>query len=141
MNRLGLWVLTLLVLLVLLLLSSPLFVVDHHQSSGTPSLGQIKEVITKPVLPPTGLDQSKFGLIYWLGQINEVITDSLGQIKGVITKPVVPPTPLDQHKFGVVYWLGQIKDVTIESVRPPMATSANPRATPSAAAIATHVKE
>jgi membrane protease subunit HflC len=48
MNRLGLWVSSLLVLLVLL--SSSLFVVDQRQFGVVYSLGQIKEVITEPGL-------------------------------------------------------------------------------------------
>jgi len=48
MNRLGLWVSSLLVLLVLL--SSTLFVVDQRQFGVVYSLGQIKEVITEPGL-------------------------------------------------------------------------------------------
>ncbi|MBD8051001.1 protease modulator HflC [Limnohabitans radicicola] len=48
MNRLGLWVSSLLVLLVVL--SSTLFVVDQRQFGVVYSLGQIKEVITEPGL-------------------------------------------------------------------------------------------
>ena len=48
MNRLGLWVSSLLVLLVAL--SSTLFVVDQRQFGVVYSLGQIKEVITEPGL-------------------------------------------------------------------------------------------
>ena len=48
MNRLGLWVSSVLVLLALL--SSSLFVVDQRQFGVVYALGQIKEVVTEPGL-------------------------------------------------------------------------------------------
>src|SRR5574343_197841 len=48
MNRLGMWLSTL--LLVVVLMSSTLFVVDQRQFGVVYALGQIKEVVTKPGL-------------------------------------------------------------------------------------------
>ena len=46
MNRIGLWISTLLVAFVLF--SSTVFVVDQRQFGVVSALGQIKEVITEP---------------------------------------------------------------------------------------------
>ncbi len=48
MNRLGMWLSTL--LLVVVLMSSTLFVVDQRQFGVVYALGQIKEVVTEPGL-------------------------------------------------------------------------------------------
>ena len=48
MNRLGMWLSTLLLLVVLM--SSTLFVVDQRQFGVVYALGQIKEVVTEPGL-------------------------------------------------------------------------------------------